>query len=106
MSGGSYDYFYMKLQDVACDIRTFGDCSCASPALRKAFAAHLLLVSKAMKAIEWNDSGDGTGGWDETEEQLVRACLPVDAELRQAIEDAEKAREQLGIAIRTAKEPT
>jgi hypothetical protein len=103
MSGGSYDYAYGKIADLADEIHGEGGCDCASPALRKAFAAHLRKVALAMHAIEWNDSGDGTGGWRETEEQLIRACIAPDAELRQAIEDAKNAQVQLIRAIADAE---
>jgi hypothetical protein len=40
-------------------------------AMRRAFSEHLVLVSRALRAIEWNDSGDGDPG----EEDAIRACL-------------------------------
>jgi|APGre2960657404_1045060.scaffolds.fasta_scaffold640655_1 hypothetical protein len=36
---------------------------------RRAFVAHLRLVAEAMRAIEWEDSGDGAD-----EEAAIRAC--------------------------------
>ena len=52
MSGGSMDYLYLRVEDVARD-------QCRSPNLeRKAFGARLLLVAKALHDIEWVFSGD------------------------------------------------
>jgi hypothetical protein len=76
MSGGSYDYASYKIDDWAMQV------ACSGEPLRVAFAKHLLAVSKAMHAIEWNDSGDGAPNEDE----LIRACLAKDAELRAAEE--------------------
>lgn len=53
MSGGSYEYLYCKIDDAANTIAKRRD----TP-LRRAFAAHLRLVSDAMREIEWVDSCD------------------------------------------------
>lgn len=68
MSGGSWDYFYINVEDVA------GRLMRSSKTLRVGLGSHLMDVAKAMKAIEWNDSGDG----DDDEEQLLRAVVPVE----------------------------
>lgn len=52
MSGGSYDYAYQKVEDMASSLSEQ-----RSP-LRRAFGAHLKLVAKAMHDIEWADSCD------------------------------------------------
>lgn|SRR3990167_787225 len=67
MSGGRYDYAYRKVEDFADDLRRDGGCDATSKEIRNAFAAHCRLVARAMKAIEWNDSGDG----DDNEEKLL-----------------------------------
>lgn len=58
MSGGSYDYAYHFVRDMAEEIlvreKTFE--------LRRAFARHMLDVADAMHAIEWVDSGDFSPG--------------------------------------------
>jgi len=102
MSGGSYDYFYSKLHDMAQDIRARGGCSAASPAERKAFAAHLVKCAEACRAIEWNDSGDG----DVREAQLIRECIAPGATLAQAISDAKDAMDSLRAEIQLAEERT
>ena len=38
---------------------------------RKAFRKHLNLIARTLKAIEWNDSGDG----DDQEADLIKQCL-------------------------------
>ncbi len=54
MSGGSYNYAYLWVEDMADELG--GD------ELRDAFAAHLKLVAKAMQDIEWVESGDYGAG--------------------------------------------
>ena len=48
MSGGSYDYAYLKVVDMAESLSSKNN----SP-LRRAFGKHLKLVAKAMHDIEW-----------------------------------------------------
>lgn len=52
MSGGSYDYVYFKIEELANDLRV-GDCP-----HRLAFKDLLYKVAKAAHDIEWVDSGD------------------------------------------------
>lgn len=57
MSGGSYDYFYIKIEEFANELSI----SPSEPE-RLAFKELLLKVAKAAHDIEWVDSGDyGTG---------------------------------------------
>jgi hypothetical protein len=77
MSGGYYDYAYSKVVEFAEQLEAkLSDC--AAPEyfpeimLRLKFVGHLHNVAKAMKAIEWNDSGDG----DDEEKLLIEKCLP------------------------------
>lgn len=58
---------------------------------RKAFRKHLVKVAAALRAIEWNDSGDGASD----EEELIRACLSPAATLEAATEAAQKALDDL-----------
>jgi len=72
MSGGSYDYAYLKVERVAEEIDLDGGFGCcATPLVRQAFKNHLRKVAAALKAIEWNDSGDG----DDDEVDLINECL-------------------------------
>jgi hypothetical protein len=91
MSGGSMDYLYCRVQDAA-----FAD----NTPLRIAFREHLAYVAAALRAIEWNDSGDG----DKTEDACIRACLG-DAKILASVVDqahaiAKVLREELERACR------
>lgn len=52
MSGGSYNYAYRHVEDMALTL------SRKKSPIHNAFGKHLLLVAKAMHDIEWVDSGD------------------------------------------------
>jgi hypothetical protein len=78
MSGGSMDYLYSKIEYAEFKTDTV---------LRRAMRQHLWKVAAALKAIEWNDSGDGANNEDE----LIRACLPEGAELELSKIELEKA---------------
>lgn len=58
MSGGSLNYVYRKVEEVADMIREEEK----STTLHKAFAAHLDLVAKALRSLEWEQSGDSGKG--------------------------------------------
>ena len=75
MSGGSMEYLCYKVEEASF--------SHGTPE-RKAFRKHLQLVAKALKAIEWNDSGDGA----DDEEELIRKCLGEGDVLDICVEDA------------------
>jgi len=57
MSGGEYQYIYMKIAEAADMLETHKD----NP-LRMAFAIHLRKVAEAMHDIEWVDSRDMAPG--------------------------------------------
>ena len=99
MSGGRYEYAYERVERVSFEIAMDGGCHTASRPLRNAFRTHLVKVARALKAIEWNDSGDG----DKDETELIQACLPGDAELDSARQLAIEAREDLDMAIERSK---
>lgn len=67
MSGGSWEYFYHKLDDVASRLQQ----DHASP-IRRAFGDHLAKCSKALHDIEWVDSCDYGKG---EELPAIRAVL-------------------------------
>ena len=62
MSGGSMGYLYLKLEDAEFRLDT---------PLRKKFKKHLEKVAKALRDVEWNDSGDGANSEDES----IMVCL-------------------------------
>ena len=95
MSGGSYDYAYSRIEDLASEIKP------TSP-LRKAFRTHLHKVAKACHDIEWVDSGDCGPG---DEDEAIRACLGKDGPalvLAEAIAEAVRVKAELDAAIDTA----
>jgi len=55
MSGGSLDYIYYKVEEAGLDVKRN-----AKTNLHKLFGNHLLLVSKALKDLEWEFSGDSS----------------------------------------------
>jgi len=85
MSGGHHNYAFRKVEDFANEVESdlaragkptgYGE-ECyperENPTLRREFIAYLReRVVPAMKAIEWNDSGDG----DDEEAALIMAAL-------------------------------
>ena len=68
MSGGTYDYFFRRVEDIADEIHHGRD----HEAVREAFRAHLRKVAKALQAIEWVDSGDYAPG---AEVASILECL-------------------------------
>ena len=56
MSGGSWDYEYMRIEELADRLHA------EKCLLRRALADRLRLLSKAMHDIEWVDSGDFAKG--------------------------------------------
>lgn len=93
MSGGSYDYFYSRVEEIANRIE-------AKTTARRAFAAHLRLVAQALHDIEWVDSSDYAPGDEDA--AILRVVGPA-AILRTAVEDAERARAELDAAIEGAR---
>ena len=89
MSGGSMNYLYGKVLDA--------EFAKDTPA-RKAFGKHLKLVAKALRAIEWNDSGDG----DDNEDEAIRACLSRADVLDAAIQEAHEAAKALRLELERA----
>lgn len=80
MSGGSYNYAFAKIECFVEEFRRI-----LTTPERKAFATHLVKVAAAMRAVEWNDSGDGAD-----EESAIMECITKSDVLREAINDARK----------------
>lgn len=91
MSGGSLDYCYCRVQDAANTIL-----SRAESLTHRAFAAHLLKVSEALRAMEWMLSCDTSPG---SELGAIRAVLSEGAELDVATERAREALADLQSAL-------
>ena len=77
MSGGSWDYAYSRFEDVA--MRLAGSTSVK----RRALSVKVRDVAAAMKAIEWNDSGDGAS--DEPALIMVALGGSADVAMRAAV---------------------
>ena len=93
MSGGSWDYFYGQLEEVAARLQ------CERDPLRKAFGSHLKKCAKALHDIEWVDSCDSSPG---DEVMAIKAALGPDGPalvLSEARKQAEVALEQLKVAL-------
>ncbi len=90
MSGGSYDYAYARVEEMAAKLKEQKD------PLRIAFGRHLEAVAKAMHDVEWVDSCDYEKGDDvEAIERVVTPALQLDA----ATSEAEKTQERLEAAL-------
>ena len=94
MSGGRYEYCYARVENMAMNM--WGK---ETVPLRKAFALHLLKVAKAMRDVEWEDSGDGAV-W----EASVRDVLSPGAEVEAATETIQQAIASANEAMRRLKD--
>ena len=83
MSGGSWDYAYMRAEDMA-----NGLCQKGHSSLRRAFGLHLKKVAKAMHDIEWVDSGDYGEGEECQAIESVLGDTANKARMEVLIEDA------------------
>lgn len=96
MSGGSYEYCYLKIEEMA-------DTLMADTPLRRVFKKHLYLVAQACHDIEWVDSGDYGKADDE---ESIRECLGENADklvLSELIDQALNINKELEKAITKAK---
>lgn len=82
MSGGSLNYAYSQVENIAYDVLRRADTN-----LHKAFAKHLLKVAKALYALEWVYSSDYSYG-DEVE--AIREVITRSEEIESAKEEAKK----------------
>lgn len=90
MSGGSMDYLYSRVLDA-----TFSEHTSA----RKALRAHLVKLAKALRAVEWADSGDSGDG---EADALIRECLSNEVIKQAATDAALKALAELKAEIERA----
>lgn len=75
MSGGSHDYAYSKLEEIADSFYVEPEKDSHLKCRRKV-ADILRLMSKICHDIEWIDSGDyGEDDWDEVEKMLDKITL-------------------------------
>ena len=95
MSGGSMEYFYTYLEDAADNFRL-------NTIRRIAIHSHMLKLAKALKAIEWNDSGDG----DDQEEELINECLAPKEVLATTLSEAKRVLEELTKEVKRVESNT
>lgn len=81
MSGGSYNYAYHRINELASEIR-------GNSAERCAFRHLLTKVATALHDIEWVDSGDYGPG---DENKAIAACLSPDIRFEAAAARLKKA---------------
>lgn len=93
MSGGSYDYLYLRVEDAANQLVSY-----RTTPERQAFAAHLRLVAQALHDIEWVDSCDmGPGDEDPAIRAVISAgqiVAAAECDVREAIARWEAAVER------------
>jgi hypothetical protein len=97
MSGGSYNYEFERIEELAKEIRAINP-------LRKAFKTHLTKVAKACRDIEWVDSSDSSVG---DEDAAIRDCLGKDTNtliLKELLAEAKSIYGDLGKAIADAQD--
>lgn len=86
MSGGSMGYLCSRIEEAYFHQNT---------PERRALKAHLDKLAKALRAVEWNDSGDGA----DDEAELIREALGDAAILESAVQHAKEAHKELGAEL-------
>ena len=89
MSGGSWDYFCFQVDEVADRL------AIEKSPLRRAFGQHMKVVAKAMKEIEWVDSGDKSSPVDSDAIKEVFASVDNHPEIKVLLDDAKNIIKQL-----------
>lgn len=77
MRGGSMNYLYIAVEGAKFNEDTI---------LRKSFRLHLIKVSEALRAIEWNDSGYGADNEDFLIAKAI-GCTQLKESIQAQIED-------------------
>jgi len=79
MSGGSYEYFYIKLEMFLDQVESEEDGTLTKE--RRDFIELMRLASSACKAIEWVDSGDRSEGGDKEDiEKVFKRAMEIGKE--------------------------
>lgn len=99
MSGGSWDYFYQKLEEVAEKLSTDEE------PIRRAFGNHLKMCAMAMYNIEWVDSGDMSDGADRKYIEMALGVNSKTMELQEATKEALKVVDRLEKLVTLAASP-
>ncbi len=96
MSGGSLDYAFYKIKDIAEAVRDRAD----GDSVSLAFASHLEAVAKVAKELEWAWSGDTA--IKDAHAAIVQLIGP-SAVLDSAVAAAKEVRRELDNAIKMAE---
>lgn len=96
MSGGSWEYLYLRLEDAANRLLTD-----RAPE-RRALGRHLQLMATALHDIEWVDSCDYGRGDDRKAIDAALGSAARELVLAEVVTDAKAVREQLDRAIDAA----
>jgi hypothetical protein len=94
MSGGSWDYVYMKVEEVSISLRSSKD------PRRRALGLKVHLIAEAMHAIEWVDSGDESPG---DEYEAIDKVISKTDLLEEAIFNAEACLKEIQDALAAAR---
>lgn len=94
MTNASDDYLCFKLADLADDMKK------DVLSYRRAFAAHLMCVSKAIHAIEFVQSGQNPEG---SEREAIQNCINPTFMLRTLVIEADNLRNELKSILKRAK---
>lgn len=86
MSGGSVGYLYSRIEEAYFHQNTQE---------RRALKAHMYKLARALRAVEWNDSGDGA----DDESELIREAIGGAAILEAAVQHAQEAHKELGAEL-------
>jgi len=93
MSGGSWDYCYHKIDEMADRMQS------QKEPYRRAFGQHLREVARAMHDVEWVDSGDSVEGDDRAAIEKALGKNAKALELEIVKEDARKLIKQLDALV-------
>jgi hypothetical protein len=77
MSGGSMNYLYSAVGSAEFEENTL---------LRKALRIHLIKLAEALRAVEWNDSGDGADNEDFLIAKVL-GCTQIKESIQSQIEE-------------------
>lgn len=95
MSGGSLDYVYYRVDEVADAVLAR-----AENPLQRAFGLHLKKVALALHDLEWAWSGDFGEG---QEEEAIKAVVSPADVLETSVKSAEQARDELNAVLKEVK---
>lgn len=97
MSGGSWDYFYSRLDEVSSRL------ICDDDPVRKEFGKLLSSCVEPLRVIEWVDSGDSPPGYEHAEIQAVLKRRTEDIQILNSISKIKEFSNRLSGLIAATK---